>query len=32
MKTKNGADEKIPEYLLEQIKETISLPKNGQNI
>jgi hypothetical protein len=32
MNTKNGADEKIPEYLLEQIKETISLPKNGQNI
>jgi len=32
MKTKIGADEKIPEYLLEQIKETISLPKNGQNI
>jgi hypothetical protein len=32
MKTKIGADEKKPEYLLEQIKETISLPKNGQNI
>ena len=30
MKTKIGADEKIPKYLLEQIKETISLPKNGQ--
>jgi hypothetical protein len=32
MKTKIGADEKIPEYLLEQIKETIALHKNGQNI
>jgi hypothetical protein len=32
MKTKIGADEKIPKYLLEQIKETISLAKNGQNI
>jgi hypothetical protein len=29
MKTKIGADEKIPEYLLEQIMETISLHKNG---
>jgi hypothetical protein len=32
MKTKIEADEKIPENILEQVKETISLPKNGQNI
>jgi hypothetical protein len=32
MKTKIGFDEKIPENILEQIKDIISLPKNGQNI
>ncbi len=32
MKTKIGANEKYPENILEQIKEKISLPKNGQNI
>jgi len=32
MKTKIGANEKYPENILEQVKETISLPKNGQNI
>ncbi len=32
MKTKIGADEKIPENILEQIKDIISLPKYGQNI
>ncbi len=32
MKTKIAVDEKIPENIVKQIKDIISLPINGQNI